>query len=247
MFNDLNLELKLLRGHPIEIENVGKIHPITINNIIDATIEKYNQHLNVLCIESEDIKKFLNNTEEMQTFEFLYINCYQSPEYRNIVLDALMFFFREEVYFDEKIGFYLGDIQDLRFINQDNYENIKNIIRKLNCLVSEKKVKEEQIKPANEKARKMLEQMQKNKEELDKVKSNNSLNLCDLISIFAAYSENINILNVWELTFYQFNNQFNRLKIMKEYNVNLQVLMHCDTSKNKVDLIHWLSPSKSLK
>lgn len=241
--NNLNLELKLLRGCPIEIQNVGKIHPVTIDDILDITLEKYNQHLNVLCIEPEDIKKFLNITDEVQTYEFLYINCLQSKEYRDIVFEALTFFFREEVRFSELYGFYLGEIEEKRVINNENFEEVKYVIKKLNCIAS-KEDEEEKYNPANERARKILEKLKKDKATRERIKQKeneeNMLSLFDLISILAAYGNNLNIFNIWDLTFFQFNNQFNRMKILKDYEVNIQILMNT-TEPDKVKYQHWLS------
>jgi hypothetical protein len=241
---DLNLDLKLLRGLPIQINKpsyIGMVHPVTINDIVNLTIEKYYEHLNVLCVDSEDIKKFLNITDEIQTFEFLYINSCKTPDYRKIVLDALMFFFKEDVFFHENIGFYMGDVSEKRFINQDNFEDVKYVIKKLNCIESKE---DDEFNCVSEKAKAILERMKKTRKKLEQAKADEEgeepLTLFDLISILAAYSNTINVFNVWELTFFQFNNQFNRLKILKDYEVNIQVLMNT-TEPDKVKYQHWLS------
>jgi hypothetical protein len=241
MGSELDLNLKLLKGNPIKINNVGIIYPVKISDIVDITIEMYNQHLNILCIESEDIKK-LFNFEDMKTYEFIYLNCVQSDEYKNVVIEALSFFFKEKkIDFKELYGFYLGDIKENRLIGLENFEEIKYIIKKLNCLVSEEE--EDKYNPVNDRAKRILEKLKKDKEIREKIKQNSesdSLNLFDLISILAAYGNNINIINVWDLTIFQFNNQFNRMKILKEYEVNIQILMNT-TEPNKVKYQHWLS------
>lgn len=244
MLSELDLNLKLLRGKPIEVNDICKVHPITLDEIENITITKYYKYINLLCIDNETIKNIMDLNEEITVFEFIYINCKSNKEYRESIFEAFEFFLREEINICD-FGFYLGSISNeknnIRIINEEVFKEIVKIIKLQNCLVD--KQEEEKFKPANERARKMLEEMKKNQEELDKAKSKSkdSLNLCDLVSIFAAYSENMNIFNVWDLSFYQFNDQFNRLKIMKEYDANLQVLMHCDTSKNKIELKHWMS------
>jgi hypothetical protein len=243
MDDELNLNLKLLRGHPIDINNVGKIHPVKMNNIVDITIGKYNQHLSVLCIETEDIKKLLNITDDLKTFEFIYLNCVKSIEYKDIVIDALKFFFKEEINFQKSYGFYLGDIEENRVISLDNYEEIKYVIKRMNCLVSESEGKEK-YNPVNERARKILEKLKKDKAIRERIKQKESdgesLDLFDLVSILSAYGNGINIFNIWDLTFFQFNNQFNRMKILKDYEVNIQILMNT-TEPDKVKMQHWLS------
>jgi len=238
---NLDLNLNLLSGDPILFQNICNIHPLTLREMKNLGFNTYNRYLSVLCISLNDVKEMMNlNEEDIDIFEIIYFNCKSDAIYQSLVFTALECFLKEKIGLCE-YGFYLGKITENRIINKNNFSNIIRIIKLQNCLI-EKEI-EEKIKPANERARKMLEQMKKNQEELNKVKSKNSLNLYDLISIFAAYSENINIFNVWDLSFYQFNNQFNRLTIMKEYNANLQILMHCDASKNNIELKHWLSPN----
>jgi len=236
MLTELDLNLKLLRGLPIEVQGI-KIYPPTIDDIVEATFEKYNGFLNLLCIDKDSIKNIFKLKEDISAFEFIVVGCNENDEYKNLIFEALQFFLKEKV-----DTHYAGFLVDKQPMNEEAFNEIVKIIKLQNCLVE--KETEEKIKPANERARKMLEQMKKNQEELNKIKAKNVLTFYDLISIFAAYSENINILNVWDLTFFQFNDQFNRLKIMKEYDANLQILMHCDTSKNKVELKHWLSVGK---
>lgn len=243
--NELNLNLKLLKGNPIKIDGVGSIYPVHMDDIVNVTVEKYNHYLNILCIESEDIKKIFNIADNMQTFEFIYLYCVQSVEYKDIVIEALQFFFKENISFDELYGFYVGDLKENRIINLDNFEKIKFTIKKLNCLVSENEEKEK-YNPVNERARKILEKLKKDKETREKLKqkesaeNGDSLNLFDLVSILAAYGNNLNLFNVWDLTFFQFNNQFNRMRILKDYEVNIQVLMNT-TEPDKVKYQHWLS------
>jgi len=241
--NELDLNMKLLRGTGVKIDKLGTIYPVTIGDIENVTMNKYNQYLNVLCVDTEDIKRLLEITEDIQTFDFIYLNCIRSEEYKNIVIDALQFFFKEEVSLKENYGFYLGDFNDCRFINPDNYEEIKLILKKMNCLVSEVEEKEK-YNPANEKARQIAEKLKKSKKIIKEIKRKESdgetLDLYDLISILVSYGNGIDIFNVWNLTFFQFNNQFNRMKIMKDYEVSIQILMNT-TEPDKIKYQHWLS------
>lgn len=240
--NQLDLNLNLLSGDPIIFQNICSIYPLTLREMKNLGFDTYNKYLSVLCMNLNDLKEIIevDLDENINIFEIIYSNCKSEKTYKDFVFEALKCFLKEEVNLCE-YGFFLGSISENRIINKDNFNGIVKIIKLQNCLI-EKEI-EEKIKPANERARKMLEQMKKNQEELNKVKNKNTLNIYDLISIFAAYSQNINIFNVWDLSFYQFDNQFNRLTIMKEYNANLQILMHCDTSKNNIELKHWLSPN----
>ena len=243
MYNEIDMNLKLLRGKPIEIEMVGKVYPITLNDIVDITIEKYYQFLSLLCVDKISIQKLLNIDDEIGVFEFIYINCIKNDEYKNFILEALEYFLREKIGLCD-YGFYVGFIENNKIINEQIFEEIVKIIKLQNCLVS--KVEKEKYKPVNERARKILEKLKKDQLTREKIKQRQanedgeSLDLFDLVSILSAYGNNINIFNIWDLTFFQFNNQFNRMKILKDCETNIQILMHT-TEPDKVEYQHWLS------
>lgn len=244
MNDEVNLNLKFLRGKPIKINNVGYLYPVKIGDIEEITIEKYNRYLNLLCLDKNDIKELLKiQDDDFESFDFIYLNCIRSKDFLSIVIEALEFFFKEKVTFNIPV-FYLGELKEERYIHKNNFEEIKLLIKKMNCLISEKSKEEEIYKPVNEKARKILEKFKKDNEIRKKIKQKenkeNSLDLFDLVSILSAYGSGINVFNVWDLTFFQFNNQFNRMKILKDFEVNIQILLNT-TEPDKVKYQHWLS------
>jgi hypothetical protein len=101
--------------------------------------------------------------------------------------------------------------------------------------------------PDNDMAKKLLEKRRKLREKVNKLKrigdDDDDLTMADLISIFAE-AEHIPLQNVYDLyDVYQFNNQFNRLKIMDDFHVNIQALL-AGAKSDEVKLQHWLSKIK---
>jgi hypothetical protein len=131
---------------------------------------------------------------------------------------------------------------------EKNYEYIQQIIRQQNCLLT--KTEQEEYKPANEHAKRIIEKLKKSKEQIKKIKQKEneaeSLTLFDLISILAAHGNGINAFNVWDLNMFAFNNQFNRMKMFEEYNVNIQALIH-GADSNKIEYTHWMSKIKTFE
>ena len=118
----------------------------------------------------------------------------------------------------------------------------RSILKKRNCLEN---IEEEADNPANEMARRLLEKRKKTREKLTKVKANQNgesddpLTIVDLMSIFAE-AEHMKLEDVFKYDVYQFNNQFNRMKIFKDYDVNIQALLAGAKSED-IELQHWLS------
>ena len=90
----------------------------------------------------------------------------------------------------------------------------------------------------------MLEKRRKARERLNKAKNNDSdgerLTLDDLVSIVCANGNGINIFNVWDLSFYAFNDQFNRMKMFDDYQISVQSLL-AGADPNEIELKHWMS------
>ena len=66
--------------------------------------------------------------------------------------------------------------------------------------------------------------------------------LADLVSILAS-GFGLTMADVMKYDIYQFNDQFNRLKIMDDYEVNVQALLH-GAKKENVNLTHWITKIK---
>ena len=92
-------------------------------------------------------------------------------------------------------------------------------------------------------AAKLLEKKRMLNEKIRKSKSRSGddlISMADLISIFAE-AEKMPLQDVYrKYDMYQFNNQFNRLKIMDDYQVNIRALLAGAKSED-VKLQHWLS------
>lgn len=249
MFSKEDLELKLLRGKPLDI-GIGIIHPLTLDEIVELGYSRYNHYLTLLTID----KSYLENQgvdidlSEIKNFDIIYENCLHHKDFLKEYFDMLELFFKEPVSIGDGF-FYFGDINEIisgeskRVIYRDNFDEIVELIKQLNNISS----MDTDLNPANAKAKEILEKRQKAREVLAKVKNadgdSEPLTLSDLVSILCANGNNINLSNVWDLTIYQFNNQFNRMKMLENFNINIRSLL-AGADPQKVELKHWMSKIK---
>lgn len=129
-------------------------------------------------------------------------------------------------------------------INKDNFHLIQEIVRKRNCLEDN----EEEIEnPSNDSVRQLLERRKAYRERLRKIKESQKeeggLTIFDLIGILAS-GLHMPLYEVFEYDIFQFNNQFNRLKMFDDYSVNIQALIH-GADEKKINLTHWMSKLKT--
>ena len=68
------------------------------------------------------------------------------------------------------------------------------------------------------------------------------ITISDLVSIMAN-GLGMTMHDIMQYDLYQFNDQFNRLKIMDDYEVSVQALLH-GAKKEDVNLTHWITKIK---
>lgn len=238
-------ELKLLKGSPIYVGDIA-VYPLTIGEITDLGLDKYNLYLNLINIDKERIEiidEEINNFDVVCQFCFHNIDIGEGNNFKELFLEAMKLFLRNEVNFiaDEQfVGFIVGDIENYHVINDTNYDQIIEVIKQQNCLV---KNEEDDCNPADEKARELLEKRKKARQLLAKAKNNDDdtpLTLADLVSILIANGNGVTPFNVWDMNFYLFNNQFSRMKMLEEFNINIRSLLAGADPKN-IDMQHWMS------
>jgi hypothetical protein len=252
--NSLELQLNFLEGNIINLEPNLKIHKVSFSDINkNIGYLKYNQIINTLCFSDSDVSKFTTK-QDMDVYSFIFLYAYQSMQEKinnnnlneNYFIDDLIavleLIFQDTVYLDlEYECFCIGNYG---FLYRDNFDEFQDIIKQRNCLEN---IEEEKDNPANEMARQILEKRKKAREKLAKIKAKENgdespLTIFDLISIFSE-AEHMKPEEVFRYDIFQFNDQFNRMKIFKDYSVNIQALLAGAKSED-IDLQHWLSKIK---
>jgi hypothetical protein len=212
-----DIELKLLAGIPIEIENVGKLYPLTIRDIALLGNDKFNMYISSLVFDVENLDNYEDNLDkfdDLSTFDVISVYCIHDEKFRNLTIEALNTFFKEEIIFYAKYSvFIVGDIDNKNIINRDNYDDIKYVLRKQYNIA---KMEKETHNPANERAKKMIEEIEMAKKDKPKIKPKEKINLHSIISSIA-WKSHIGINAIWDLTVYQLYDAFYRLGLIDNY------------------------------
>ena len=97
---------------------------------------------------------------------------------------------------------------------------------------------ENSSKKENSKLKEIKKKIAENKKIIQKYKKQQNSELIFLVNAVASKSQNLNILNIWELTLYQFKNQLDQLIRNENYDINIQSILAGADSK-KIKLVHW--------
>jgi len=239
--NELDLNIELFLDNYIEIPNAGRLYCLTNNEIKKIKYSKYNQYLGLLCLDGDNIKQMLaedNKDDEISTFSFLVSGGYHDLQFRQLIINALSTFFKEDVVFSEKLlCFFVGYSYGKRVIYADNYEYIKFILKKQNGI----KTEEIPEKFANSIAKQMAERLKQMREKYNKNNSQEQMyDYSDILSSVSAKHNNINPLNIGSLTVYQTIDQFKRLNMIEKFDIDIQSLLHGAKSED-IKLENWFS------
>jgi hypothetical protein len=253
-----DLEHKLLSGSAIYIDDCPT-YKVTLQDMADHGFGKMQEVIALMASDDTTASKLLNNIDDTVSTFFVLMICViqdlrqadNQEEKReatlyNSVLKFLSLFFRREVCFEPNAGFVVkDDSNNIVFVlNEGNYNQFRNVLKQRNCLADIDDIEDES--PANEMVAKLLEKKRMFKEKLrkaHKAQDGEGISMADLISIFAE-AEKMPLQDVYRnYDVYQFNNQFNRLKIMDDYHVNIQALI-AGAKPEDVKLQHWISKIK---
>lgn len=229
------LEMKLLKGSPINYEGLI-IKPHTLGELIDEIgLDTYYKLVGFVSIKKSDLNEFFNFDEEKLKKTSLFQMLLFHEITAQYIVDFLKFTTRnEEVYYIQEWTTIMVNYDETSvIIDKNNVDKIITKILEFYC-VSIEVEKEEEYKPANEQARKLIEKIRKNRANAPKPKSN--VDLASIISGVAWKSNNLNILSIWDLTLYQLYDAFYRLEIIDNYDKTLTAIYAGTIDGKQTDL-----------
>lgn len=233
-------KLIMMSDYPENI-NGFKIFPIKLKNILEIGENEYQRYLGIICLSKKNLLEGIEDEEirSLSLYELIVINCLGDIKFKKMFLDGLKIFLKEDFFVDD-YGIYINKVNEKKeiikfYMNDDTYKLIISTIKKQNFLQDDEN---HEYKPANSKAQEWLEKMKKAKEKIKKEKNEENLSLGDIVSIVACYSNDINILNVWDLTVYQLYTVYLRLIMWDDYQTKQNLLPHVSDAKS-LDLQHW--------
>lgn len=223
------------------IDGIGHIKIPKLQEIWNLKYKIYELMINYLNV-GLDRYLSIKNIETTETFYNLII---KDKEFLNIYFNIFTFFIIENVDFDfNNNSFVIFEQNDntrniVGKIDNSNFNDIREILLNVNYIKQQSSDEEKPIYK-NELAKKMYEQMQKAKR---KQEEKNQLTFGKLVSKYCADNKNgINMLNVHQLTIYQFYDQWFEHNYIKQ--CDLQDVIYANTVNfndvSKYDSQLWL-------
>lgn len=236
-------EFRLMSKYPVQVGEFN-VHPVILEDILKLGEETYNQYLGLISISKAQLTQYTTDKDikKLSVYKLVLLWCLEYESFHQSIVDCLSFFLKEVIVID-KDGIAIKRNDRLLYMNEDIYSTIVSVVKTQNFISNDEV---SSYKPATTKAKQLLEKMQKAKERAKKEKAEESVTLSDVISIVACYSNDINILNVWDLTVYQLYTVYLRLLIWDDYQTKQNMIPHV-TDVKALDIKHWsMSINKKL-
>lgn len=232
------IKLKLLSGIPFTLNNGIQIKPLTLKEIVNIGYLEYNMFLSNLIFDLEDVNIPNLDKNKHSYWDIIISNMYYGDKnFQTTIITALNIFLNTDISFcRDTYNFKTNNM----IVDKKTFDEIRDVLKLQNCI--EKKIK---AKTANSKAEEIRQKILKGRLQLDK-KNNNIISFEDLVSVLAANGNGLNILNIWDLTMYQFNNQFSRMQMIEDYNINIRQLL-AGAKKEDMVLKHYIRPIENNK
>lgn len=235
-----------LCNEPYSIPNMGTIRSPTLRDIRKLTYKVFNFYINTCSINEQELKEKLNihkeEKEKITLFNFLLYSNFET------LSKLINFFILEDVtYNNTSESFYIFN----KFKNKETNEIVKEKIGEIGAenfnifrnevlkILGLKEIEVKKAKYKSEKARQLAEKIQKAKSEIkdkSKQEENENLSLDNMIKKYCTYNKvGINILNVWEMTFNQFNTMFAEYSISRQIELNDSMAANTFSFKDSKD------------
>jgi hypothetical protein len=238
-----DIEMKLLAGLPIQIENLGHYHSVKLHEIASMGESEYNNIVGYLLLDEESFDPEGTFKGKLGLLQMIASSSYYDPTLRSKIEQGLELFFREKanLYFsaeENEAFFYFGEFNEFRHLTEELWELFCIVLRLDNHSPKQKKF-EEEYEFLTEEARLKYEEMQRKKANAFKPKS--KINLQSIVSAMSNKSNSLNITNIWDLTLYQIYDSFKRLDHIGHYEDTILGIYTGNIEGKKIKLadIHW--------
>ena len=245
-----NEVLKFQRGSPVFIEDVCAVYPATLGEIIDLGYDKFQQYLSVLTATkptgNHGDSELDQLMEQLSDFQFILFMSSIDVKMNQELKDGFRFFTHEDITISlDPPAIYVGPIEDERVFTEVLFYDFQQVLRRMYFM--EVEGEEIIIYPDDLPATKRLKQkMRENREKVRRAKAKKNkgengsdMKLSDLIGSMTINDCGLNILNVWDVTYYAFHDQLKRMGWRDQFNINQKAAL-AGAKINKSQLKHWM-------
>lgn len=236
---------------PQEFEKKCLIYPPKVKEIVGTA--RFATYRHLLTISQEELEDEYVKREKEQgaettkiptPLEFVFINSYHDKNFEKIAKEAFEFFIQQEVTFlyekkmilignVEKVVKEISSLNDLKFIDENNYFNFQNKIREV--------LGEKAIEPPNPNEHPKIKRMKALARYRDKIKAKQGggINLLTTLASICCMGIGITPLNIGEMSYASLSTIMATYQQKEKYHIDVASLQAGADSK-KIKPKYWI-------
>ena len=243
--------LKFQKGTPIFLDDICAIYPATVGEIIDEGYDKFQQYLSILLAEKPVLNK--KQDKELQEllinltdFQYILMMVMTDITANQTFRDAFRFFTHENeiTILASPAQIIVGGATENHIIDEGKFYEFRTILRHMYFIdVESEDIIITDADDAPTRAIKM--RMRENREKLRRAKAKqarqegNDLKFSDLIGSMPFRECNLNMENIWNITYYSFYDQLKRSGWHEQFEINNRAAL-AGAKLKKSQLKHWM-------
>ena len=240
--------LKCLKGSPVFLDDICAIYPATLGEIVDEGYDNFQRYIGIITMNKptaskKDNNEFIKAVEELSDFQYILLLTALDKDFNQLLRQAFLFFTHEQVFFSmEPAQIIFGPLEEKHLLTEDKFYEFRTIIRKMYFLDLEDEIVI--LSTDNEATRRIKKKMKENREKLRRAKQKNSqkggdLKFSDLVASVTINDCNLNLSNIWNITYYAFHDQLKRMGWRDQFNINNSAAL-AGAKIKKDQLKHWM-------
>ena len=242
--------LKFQKGTPVFLDDICAIYPAKVGEIVDEGYSNFQQYLSILVSEKPSAKNYEDAElqqllESLTDFQYLLMMASLDFEANSLLKRAFRFFTHEEVNFSlDPAQIIIGPIEEKHLLTEEKFYDFQRILKRMYFI--EQEGEEIIIYQTDDAATKAIKtRMRENREKVRRAKAKKAaqeksdLNFSDLIGSITINDCGLNMINIYDLTYYAFHDQLKRMGWRDQFNINNRAAL-AGAKLKKSQLKHWM-------
>ena len=242
--------LKFLKGSPVFIEDICAVYPATLGQIVDEGYDEFQKYLSVLTAQKPTTQhdrdpELTELMGKLTDFQYILLMANLDPQIHSSLKKGFKFFTHEDAVFSlEPAQIIVGPLVEKHLLVEDKFYDFQRLLRRMYFLeTAEDEIIIYEDDPDITKRLKM--QQRERREKLRRAKAKQAkkdgtdLSFSDLIASLTLNDCGLNILNIWDVTYYAFHDQLKRMGWRDQFNINQRAAL-AGAKIQKSQLKHWM-------
>lgn len=242
--------LKFLKGSPVFLDDICAVYSPTIGEIVEEGYDKFQEYISILTATKptsqhgadKELQKLIS---DLSDFQYILLLSSLDIQMNQTLKAAFRFFIHEEITFSlDPPQIVIGPLQEKHILNEENFYDFQRIIKRV-CFL-EQAGEEIIIYPTDDPITKRMKMKLRERQEKlrrakarEAAKNNSDMKFSDLIGSLTINNCNLNIENIWGITYYAFHDQLKRMGWRDQFNINQSAAL-AGAKLDKSKLKHWM-------